>query len=227
MKLENEFRVPASPERVWDFMLDVERVAPCMPGAEITEQVDDHTWKGKVGIKLGPVSLSFAGTLVREETDATARRVVLKGKGTETRGKGMAAATVTSRLEEADGGTKVLIETDLQISGAAAQYGRGMIADVSRRFTQEFADCLAAEIGEAGGNGDASAEGGAETQGASKASAAGPSVEGAAAPAPGPGATRPRRKAKPVGGIRLTVWALSRAFGRFLRRLFGGGAASG
>jgi carbon monoxide dehydrogenase subunit G len=157
MKLENSFVVPGSPDEVWDFMLDVERVVPCMPGAELTETVDERTWKGKVGVRLGPVSLSFTGTVVREETDEAERRVVLKAQGSEARGKGMASATVTSRLEPAEGGTRVDLVTDLSLSGAVAQYGRGLIADVSRRFTDEFAECLAGQLGRSKVAGEAGA----------------------------------------------------------------------
>ncbi len=138
-------------------MLDVEQVAPCMPGAEITGKVDERTWKGKVGIKLGPVSLAFAGTLVREEVDESAKRVVLKAEGSETRGKGAASAVVTSKLEPTDEGTRVDVITDLTISGAVAQYGRGMIADVAQRFTAEFAQCLAARMGSPAGEAGAEA----------------------------------------------------------------------
>ncbi len=98
MRLENEFVVPAPTDEVWSFMLDVERVAPCMPGAEITEQVDDRTWKGKVSIKLGPVSMAFQGTVVQETVDEDAKRAVLNAKGQETRGKGAASAEITSHL---------------------------------------------------------------------------------------------------------------------------------
>lgn len=159
MRLENSFTVAAPPDRVWAFLLDLERVAPCMPGAELAGAVDERTWKGKVNVKLGPVTLSFSGTLVREESDPAARRVVLKARGTETRGKGMASATVTSYLEPSAGGTRVVVVTDLALSGAAAQYGRGMIADVSQRFTQEFAQCLAQRLQA----GDAAGAGGAPT----------------------------------------------------------------
>lgn len=199
MQLENSFTVPGAADRVWDFMMDVERVAPCMPGAEITEAVDENNWKGKVSIKLGPVSLSFAGTLTREEVDEAGRRVVLKAKGQETRGKGMASATVTSELEEAEGGTKVVVVTDLQISGAAAQFGRGMIADVSQRFTREFAECLAKRIG--GGATEGGDADGDESSAGEESSA------------------------RPVSGIRLGIWAAFRALRRGLRRLLPGSSS--
>jgi carbon monoxide dehydrogenase subunit G len=143
VRLENSFEVPAPPEQVWDFLLDVSGVVPCMPGAELTEIVDDRTWKGKVSVRLGAVSLSYLGTVVMEERDERGRTVVLEAKGTEARGKGMASARSTSRLEPTgNGGTRVVIETDLTLAGAVAQFGRGMIADVSQRLTDEFADCL-------------------------------------------------------------------------------------
>jgi carbon monoxide dehydrogenase subunit G len=194
LDLENSFEVTAPPERVWDFMLDLERVTPCMPGAELEDLPDQRTWKGKVKVKLGAVSLSYAATAVIEEQDEQARTVVIKANGRETRGKGTATATINSRLEPIDGGgTRVLMHTDLTISGAVAQYGRGMIADVSGRLTGEFADCLQARIG------------------APEASEAeGPNAQVAADAAPA---------AKPIGGLRLGLWAIWRAIVRFFRRL--------
>src|SRR5213083_2801343 len=113
MRIENDFTVQAPIERVWDYLLDVEKVAPCMPGAQLTDIVDDRTWKGKTNIKIGPVSLSFAGTVVMEERDDQAHRVRLAAKGMEQRGKGAASASVVSHLETVEGGgTKVAMETD-------------------------------------------------------------------------------------------------------------------
>src|SRR5947209_2828493 len=152
MELHNDFEVPAPVDAVWAYMLDVERVAPCMPGAELTEVVDDHTWKGKTSVKVGPVALSFAGTVVVQERDDAAHRVVLKAQGMEQRGKGAASASVVSHLEEVGGGTKVSMRADLTISGAVAQYGRGMIQDISRRLTAEFASCLERNIEAAAGS---------------------------------------------------------------------------
>jgi carbon monoxide dehydrogenase subunit G len=200
MEIENEFTVAAPIERVWHHVLDVEKVAPCMPGAELTDIVDDRTWKGKTNVKIGPVSLSFAGTVVMEERDDHAHRVRLNAKGTETRGKGAASAVVVSRMEEVEGGTKVTIETDLTITGAVAQYGRGMMLDISKRLTQEFARCLEADI------------------------VAGESEQGSPAGS-NPGTAEVREAAappKPVKGLRLGVWALWRVVVRFFQRLFGG-----
>src|ERR687892_1080714 len=113
MLIENSFEVPAPIDRVWTYMLDVEKVVPCMPGAELTETIDETHWKGQVTIKLGPVSLSFAGKVEMQERDDAARRVVLKGSGMEQRGKGAASATVTTNLEEIAEGTKVSIVQDI------------------------------------------------------------------------------------------------------------------
>jgi len=192
--IENEFVVQAPADRVWSYLLDVERVAPCMPGAQLTEVVDDHTWKGKTAIKVGPVSLAFAGTVVMEERDDAGHRVVLNAKGMEQRGKGAASAKVESHLEEAGDATKVVMKTDLTISGAVAQYGRGMVLDISQRLTKEFADCLQASIA---------------------ADGATPSSSPDPVPAPQDAA------AAPVGGIRLFLWAIWRALVRVVRRLIG------
>ena len=216
MRIDNEFEVAAPIERVWGFMLDVEKVAPCVPGGELTEVVDDHTWKGKVSTKMGPVSLSFAGTVTIEERNDADHRVALKAEGREQRGRGAATAHSTSTLQAtADGGTKVTIGTDLTITGAVAQYGRGMIGDISHRLTGEFASCLEANI---------LAEGEAEP-----ATEAAPGEVPAEAPAPSATPVKPSapvRSAAPVKGIRLGLWAFWRAVVRFFRRLLGGGGRS-
>jgi carbon monoxide dehydrogenase subunit G len=218
VRIENDFIVKAQIEEVWAHLLDVERIAPCAPGAELTEVVDDRTWKGKVAVKIGPVSLSFAGTVAMQERDDQGHRVVLKAQGMEQRGKGAATAVVSGHLEEAEGGTRVAMETDLTISGAVAQYGRGMVLDISQRLTREFARCLEANM-QAGAQEESAgaAGGGAQDNGGGSASAM-------ASPSPPP---RPAQAsaatAKPVKGFRLGLWALWRAVVRFFRRLFGRG----
>jgi uncharacterized protein len=142
MLIENSFEVPADVERVWSYLLDVERVVVCMPGAELTETIDDRNYKGKVRVKLGPVSLSFAGKVTMEERDDDAHRVVLKGSGMEQRGKGRAAATVTASAEATGEGTRVQVVQDLQVQGQVASLSRGMMGDVTAKLTQQFADCL-------------------------------------------------------------------------------------
>jgi uncharacterized protein len=209
VELENSFEVTAPPERVWDFMLDLEQVTPCMPGAELTELPDPRTWKGKVKIKLGAVSLAYAATAVIAEHDEQARRVVIDANGRETRGKGTAKAKIESHLEPVGDGTRVVMSTDLTISGPVAQYGRGMIADVSKRLTGEFAECLSKRIAAP----PAAAEDGADA----RASAGGDGE----APAP----AEPAPVAKPIGGLRLGAWALWRAIVRFFGRIGGAVAA--
>lgn len=146
MLIENSFEVPAPIDRVWSYLLDVEKVVPCMPGAELTEAIDGNNWKGKVTVKLGPVSLSFAGKVTIEERDETAHRAVIQGSGMEQRGKGAASATITSTMEQTGDVTLVKIVQDLKISGQAAQFSRGMMQDVSNKLTQQFADCLKANM---------------------------------------------------------------------------------
>jgi carbon monoxide dehydrogenase subunit G len=194
MLIENSFDVSAPIDHVWSYLQDIERVVPCMPGAELTETIDESNWKGKVTIKLGPVSMAFAGKVTLEELDEAAHRAVLKASGMEQRGKGAASATITSTLEEAPEGTRVKIVQDLKVSGQAAQFSRGMMQDVSNKLTQQFADCLQKNMQ-------------AEEQ-------VEPGVEPGAEP--GPMAT-----AQPVQGIRLGLGALWQAVLRFFSRLFG------
>jgi carbon monoxide dehydrogenase subunit G len=147
VQIENSFVVTAPPPQVWKLLLDVERVAPCMPGAELTEVVDDRTWKGRVKMRIGPVSMNYSGTVVMIERDDANLAVTLRAEGREVSGKGNAAATVRSTVQAAaDGGSKVLISQDLQLSGMAAQFGGRMMQDVSAHLTQQFADRLSAQL---------------------------------------------------------------------------------
>jgi carbon monoxide dehydrogenase subunit G len=145
MKLENEFTVPAPVERAWEVLLDVERVAPCLPGAAIEgSDGDEHT--GTMTIKIGPITSRYTGTVKIEEADETARRAVMRAQARDSRGQGTAAATITSTMQEVEGGTRVHVETDMRITGPPAQFGRGVIQDVSAKLMGRFADCLAEEI---------------------------------------------------------------------------------
>jgi carbon monoxide dehydrogenase subunit G len=146
MRLENSFEVPAPPEQAWELLLDVPRVVPCMPGAELTETVDDSNWKANIGVKLGPVSLRFATDVNRKEVDEAGRKVTLSANGREVRGRGAARATVESSLAATNGGTRVDIVTDLSLSGPAAQYGRGMVGDVTSQLVGRFTDCLKKQL---------------------------------------------------------------------------------
>jgi uncharacterized protein len=145
MRLEHEFSVPVPVERAWEVLLDVERVAPCMPGATLDE-VDGDTFAGTVKVKVGPITVAYAGTASFTEKDADARRVVVQAKGRETRGSGTAAATVTAALRDAADGTAVSVETDLAITGRPAQFGRGVMNDVGAKLLGQFADCLARQL---------------------------------------------------------------------------------
>ena len=194
MLIENEFTVVAPIDFLWSYLLDVEKIAPCMPGAELTEVVDDRNWKGKLNAKFGPVSLSFAGTVTVEDRDDAAHRIVLAAKGMEQKGKGAANAKVTSWLEpgSTDGATTVKMQAEITLTGAAAQLSRGLLPEISKKLTQTFADCLQ------------------ESMAAEQATRA-----GTAAPATAPVV------AKPVGGIGLGVSAVWSIVASFFRKLFG------
>jgi uncharacterized protein len=142
MRIDNSFTVGQPPERLWATLLDVEMIASCVPGAELTEVVDDRTWKGTLHAAFGPISMSFAGTVSMQERDDEAKRVVLKAKGRERKGKGAGDATVTAWLEPRDAETTVMMQADVTLSGAAAQLSRGLLPEISRKLTQQFADCL-------------------------------------------------------------------------------------
>jgi carbon monoxide dehydrogenase subunit G len=146
VKLENSFEVPAPPEQAWALLMDVPRVIPCMPGAELTETIDDTHWKAKLRVKLGPIALSFDTDVAREQADEAARRTRLSASARETRGRGSARATIDSSLAEANGGTRVDVVTDLSLTGPVAQYGRGMVQDVAAQLTRQFADCLQQQL---------------------------------------------------------------------------------
>lgn len=149
MRIENEFEVVAPPEVAWDLLMDVPRVIPCMPGATLDEVVDGSTWKATMEVKLGPIGLTFAADVRREEVDEAAHRVKLATTARETRNRGRAQATISSRLASLDGRTKVELVTDLTLSGTVAQYGRGMIQDISAQLVSSFADCLQAQLASA------------------------------------------------------------------------------
>jgi uncharacterized protein len=144
MLIENELRVAAPLDKVWDYLQDLPRLAPCLPGAELTDENPDGSYSGKVLVKLGPVSLRFTGTARIVEADEAARRIVLHASGAETRGKGSADMTVSSRLTAAGpNATALKVSQELQITGAVAHYGRGMSADITSVRLRSFSDCIA------------------------------------------------------------------------------------
>ncbi|MFD4404454.1 SRPBCC family protein [Nocardia sp. NPDC058499] len=145
MKLENTFRIPVPAADAWPVLLDLERLAPCVPGATLTSR-DGDDFHGKIKVKLGPVGLTYNGVIKILSQDADAKIAVLEGGGRETRGNGTAKAVITCRLVESDGITDVFVDTDLAITGKPAQFGRGALADVAGTLIGTFADNLAAEI---------------------------------------------------------------------------------
>ncbi|WP_433525985.1 SRPBCC family protein [Nocardia pseudovaccinii] len=145
MKFENTFSIPAPAAQAWRVLLDLERIAPCVPGAAITGR-DGDDYLGKIKVKLGPVTLSYTGTIKIASQDEAAGIAVLEGGGREARGNGTAKAMITCRLVESDGVTDVFVDTDLAITGKPAQFGRGALAEVAGTLIGTFATNLAAEI---------------------------------------------------------------------------------
>ncbi|MEU1549257.1 SRPBCC family protein [Nocardia sp. NPDC005745] len=145
MKLDNTFTIPVPAAQAWQVLLDLERIAPCVPGATITSR-DGDDFHGKIKVKLGPVGLSYSGVIKVVSQDEAAGIAVLEGRGRETRGNGTAKATITCRLVESDGSTDVFVDTDLAITGKPAQFGRGALADVAGTLIGQFASNLADEI---------------------------------------------------------------------------------
>ncbi len=176
MELNNEIRVAVPAAKVWEMFTDVERVAPCLPGATLLS-VDGDDFTGAVKVKVGPITVSYKGIAAYQEKDEAARRIVLKAEGKETRGSGTAAAVVTAQLkDEGPDRTMVAITTDLAISGKAAQFGRGVLADVSSNLIAQFARSLEAEL--LGGSAPAATTApDAATQTAAAQPAAGDSVD--------------------------------------------------
>jgi carbon monoxide dehydrogenase subunit G len=148
MKLEHDFTVDAPPAQAWNVLLDVERVAPCLPGAAL-DGGDGTEFTGTMTVKLGPITNRYRGSVRIAEADEPARRAVLRAQGRDVRGDGTAAATITTRLDPVGDGTRVRVETDLAVSGPAAQFGRGVMQEVSGKLMRQFADCLAEELGTA------------------------------------------------------------------------------
>jgi uncharacterized protein len=146
MKLENEFTVNTSVEEVWEAMLDLERVTPCLPGAALTEQIGDE-YRGTMTVKIGPVTQKYNGTVIVTDANKQAYRAVIRAEGKDARGQGTASATITSTLnDDGNGGTHVRVETDMRLTGRAAQFGRGIQQDVATKVMSRFAECLEKEL---------------------------------------------------------------------------------
>jgi carbon monoxide dehydrogenase subunit G len=200
VKLEQSFEVAAPLERVWQALIDVEQVAPCLPGASVTGRNDDGSYTGSLTIKIGPTTAAYAGKLEMEQIDEGSYSAVMQAQGTDKRGQGGAKATISSKLTEIDGGTKVDVVTDYHITGRLARFGRGgMIEDISERLLKEFAQSLQASLTSepaAPGAAEAPAEDGAPAPEGNDATA------GAAQPEAEPA---PPQEAQPLDAVPLVA----------------------
>ena len=145
MKINNEFTVIVPVEQAWNTMLNLERIAPCLPGASIQGSEGDE-YEGTMKVKIGPITANYKGTVSFEETDEENHRAVLNATGRDARGQGTASATIVSTLHEEGDSTRVNVETDMKLTGRAAQFGRGIAQDVATKMLDQFADCLEKEI---------------------------------------------------------------------------------
>jgi carbon monoxide dehydrogenase subunit G len=198
MKFDNEFELPLPPGKAWAYLLDVPRIAPCMPGAELTEVESERSFKGKVSVRLGPVALSFSGRAVIEDIDNDNHAARIKAQGLDAKGRGGASAMVDFKVEPAAGGSRIVIATDLTLSGSVAQYGRGagVIREVASQLTAQFARSLSQQYA-------------ADVPAAPQAAAQNLPASQAAQPT----AAAPPQKPAAISGFSLlfsTVWSLLR-----------------
>jgi carbon monoxide dehydrogenase subunit G len=176
MRIENDMRVAASIDEAWSLLTDIPAIAPCLPGAELTGQ-DGDTYEGTMKVKVGPVTAEYSGTATVVEMDETSRTVKLTASGRDKRGAGNASADIFAEMREEDGGTVVSIATDLKVSGKVAQFGRGVMADISKKLLGQFAECIEGklqspeEIAEAVGSASAEMNGSSSTGDAPSSSA--------------------------------------------------------
>ena len=223
MKLEQSFTVAAPVEQVWDALVDVERIAPCLPGAEITGQGPDGSYEGNFTVKLGPTTASYRGSLKMDSLDEASHTATMHAKGTDKRGQGGANATIVSTLREEGGETTVDVVTDFTITGRLARFGRGgMIEDISRRMMRDFSQCLQATLTSEPPAAAAPVTPGEEAD-AAVASAGGAAAEASAATEAAPAPPAPTRAApppaKPIKGFSLLLSVLWER----IKRLFGRG----
>lgn len=147
MKINNEFTVSVPIQEAWGVMLDLQKIAPCLPGAAIQDEKGDGEYDGTMKVKIGPITANYKGTVKIEEADEENHRAVLQATGRDARGQGTASATIVSTLQEEGGdNTKVSVETDMKLTGRAAQFGRGIAQDVATKMLTQFAECLEREI---------------------------------------------------------------------------------
>ena len=206
MEFDNSFEVPLPPAEAWPLLMDIKSIAPCMPGAQLTDVVDDKTYKGNISVRLGPVALTFAGVVKFEEIDNATHTARVRAQGTDAKGRGSAQALATFKLEPSAAGSKVLVHTDLTLSGAVAQYGRGvgMIQATASAIMNQFANALKAQIGQ-------------RPAAAAAPAASAPAAAVTAAPPPSAPPPLPP-PAKPISGFTLMANVLWNA----IKRLFTG-----
>lgn len=211
MEFDNSFEVPLPIDEAWKVLMDVRRIAPCMPGAELTDVLDQRTYKGRIGVRLGPVALTFAGLVKFEEIDDADHTARIAAQGSDAKGRGAANAMASFRLEPTTGGTKVLVHTNLTLSGAVAQYGRGVgiIQITAAQIITQFANNLKAQLAHEH-----------TATAATPSLADAPSISPASAPSHHPTASAPQSAppaAKPISAFALmanVLWGL-------LKKLFG------
>ena len=147
MVITTKCELEAPIDKAWAYMLDVEKVAHCVPGATLTQVIDDHTFDGKIGVKVGAIEVAYKGRVTLEDIDEAKHSVKIKAQGSETRGRGGASATTTAELTPNDKGTSIVMNTELAVSGIVAQFGRSSIMqEIAQRLAQRFANCINAEL---------------------------------------------------------------------------------
>ena len=171
MKINSEFTVSVPVQQAWDVMLDLQKIAPCLPGAAIQDEKGDGEYDGTMKVKIGPITANYKGTVKIEEADEQNHRAVLQATGRDARGQGTASATIVSTLQgEGSDSTRVNVETDMKLTGRAAQFGRGIAQDVATKMLNQFAECLEREISGGAAAGDGAAVGAAEGAAATETS---------------------------------------------------------
>lgn len=227
MEFDNSFEVPLPPAEAWPLLMDIRGIAPCMPGAQLTEVIDDKNYKGNIAVRLGPVALTFAGIVTFEEIDNDNHSARVRAQGTDAKGRGSAQAKATFKLEPSATGSKVLVHTDLTLSGSVAQYGRGvgMIQATASAIMNQFANNLKTRIAQSKPAASAPAPAAASTPAAPAPAAAQPAPSRSAAPAAQPAAPVPPPAgapmppaAKPISGFSLMLEVLWNS----IKRMFGG-----
>ena len=207
MEMDHSFTVPVPPDRAWDVLLDVQRIAPCMPGASVDE-FDGEVVTGRIKVKVGPVSLTYRGTAKFTERDPDAKVILLEASGKETRGAGTASATVRAALESESGGeaTKASMHTTMNVTGRPAQFGRGVMVEVGGKLVEQFAQNLRQLIADDAGAGGSNPAATGDEAGAGQATATPETGE------TGPGSTQPSATIPAAGSVPAAAAATAEPF---------------